>query len=91
MEDTQLTVMIIKAMKSYRVQTPADKPKRPGQTPLKDHFAFKQGSQELKLPWGAVVEAREHCEYPFEFSKNEQKYLAHIDFIKSHKNLFNPL
>ncbi len=83
--------MIIEAMKSYRVKTPTESPKRTGQNALRDHFRFTAGEKVLKLPWGTVVEAREHCEYPFEFSTSEQKYLVHIEFIRSHKNLFNSI
>ncbi len=83
--------MIIEAMKSYRVIVGNDSPKRAGQTALRDYFQFTEGEKVLKLPWGTVVEAREQCQYPFEFSTSEQKYLVHIEFIRSHKNLFNSI
>lgn len=83
--------MIIESMHSYRVTTPSRTRNRAGQANMPEAFTFQKGTEALELPWGTVVEARKGCKYPFEFSDNEQKYLAHVDFIKSHKNLFNPL
>lgn len=78
-------------MESYRVITLPNSWKRAGQGELPSGFRYQRGSQILELPWGAAVEAREGCEYPFEFNQAEQKFLVHTGFLKTHKTLFKPL
>lgn len=83
---------MIEAMKTYRLVTPNER-NRPGQSALSPALRYLDTGKDmlLELPWGSVIEAREKCRYPFEFSKAEQKFLVHVDFIQAHEHMFEKI